>query len=94
MCAILVGATTESTKKNQIEDIFIWKISDELQLSAKQEKQFDDIHRSLNKKKSELSEQIKNTQIDIKKSNPRLTTPAQIKLIKKNRLILPQLNQL
>ena len=92
--ACFAFANTEVTKKNQIEDIFIWKISDELQLSAKQEKEFGDIHRSLNKKKSELSEQIKNTQIDTKKIEPKLTTTAQIKLIKKNRTLLTQLNQL
>lgn len=89
-----ISAPTEPIKKNQVEDIFIWKISDELQLSAKQEKEFGDIQRSLNKRKSELSEQIKSSQIDIKKSDPKLTIAQQNKLIKKNRALLLQLNQL
>jgi hypothetical protein len=94
LCTISIGANTETAKKNQIEDIFIWKISDELQLSAKHEKEFGDIHRSLNKKKSELSEQIKNAQIDPKKADIKMSSAEQNKLIKKNRMLLMQLNQL
>ncbi len=94
LCAISIHANTEIAKKNQIEDIFIWKISDELQLSAKQEKEFGDIHRSLNKKKSELSEQIKNAQTDPKKADIKMSAADQNKLIKKNRMLLTQLNQL
>lgn len=46
------------TKKTHLEDIFIWKISDELKLSVEQEKKFTEINRSLNKKKSELNKKI------------------------------------
>jgi hypothetical protein len=94
LCALFLNANTEIVKKNQIEDIFIWKLSDELQLSAKQEKEFGDIHRSLNKKKSELSEQIKNAQTDLKKTDIKMSVFDQNKLIKKNRILLMQLNQL
>jgi hypothetical protein len=45
-------------KKSHLEDIFIWKMSDELKLTAKQEKQFTEISKSLNKKKSELNKKI------------------------------------
>jgi hypothetical protein len=95
--SIVVCANTENTKKNpknQVEDIFIWKISDELQLSAKQEKEFGDIHRSLNKKKSEITEEIKLTQSDIRKNEKPLSKAEQLKLIQKNRQLLQQLNQL
>ena len=91
---LLLSANTDTTKKNQIEDIFIWKISDELQLSAKQEKEFGDIHRTLNKKKAELSEQIKSMQTDPKKATIKMSVFYQNKLIKKNRTLLMQLNQL
>jgi hypothetical protein len=90
-------ANTESAKKNpknQVEDIFIWKISDELQLSAKQEKEFGDIHRTLNKKKSEISEEIKLNQTDIRKNEKPLSKIEQTKLIQKNRQLLQNLNQL
>ena len=90
---ISVNGHSEATKKNQVEDIFIWKISDELQLSAKEEKAFGDIHRSLNKKKSELNEQIKILQIDIKQKKTKLSALEQEKLIKKNKNLLLQLNQ-
>lgn len=85
---------TETPKKNQVEDIFIWKISDELQLTAKQEKEFGDIHRTLNKKKFELTEGLKKIQTDIRISQPPLTSSEQSKLIQKNRQLLLKLNQL
>ena len=45
-------------KKSHLEDIFIWKISDQLKLTANEEKQFTDINKALNKKKSELNKKI------------------------------------
>ena len=45
-------------KKTHLEDIFIWKISDELKLSVQQEKKFTEINRTLNKKKSEINKKI------------------------------------
>jgi hypothetical protein len=52
-------ASSESDiKKTQLEDIFIWKMSDELKLTAQQEKAFTELSKSLNKKKSELNKQI------------------------------------
>jgi len=46
------------TKKTHLEDIFIWKISDELKLTVLEEKKFTEINRALNKKKSELNKKI------------------------------------
>ena len=48
-------------KKSHLEDIFIWKMSDELKLTAKEEKQFTDINKALNKKKSELNKKIQDS---------------------------------
>lgn len=45
-------------KKTHLEDIFIWKMSDELKLTAQEEKQFTEINKSLNKKKSEINKKI------------------------------------
>lgn len=50
-----MGLKSLGTKKNSVEDLFIWKVSDELKLSAQEEKKFSEIHRNLNKRKSELS---------------------------------------
>ena len=61
---LLILANTEidsQIKKTHIEDIFIWKISDELRLSVQQEKQFSNIHKNLNKKKAELNRKIQDS---------------------------------
>ena len=42
-------------KKTYLEDIFIWKMSDELKLTAQEERQFTEINKMLNKKKSEIN---------------------------------------
>ncbi len=42
-------------KKNQFEELFIWKTSEELKLTTQEEKKFTDIIKNLNKKKSDLS---------------------------------------
>lgn len=52
------AADEASVKKSYLEDIFIWKMSDELKLTAKEEKQFTDISKSLNKRKADLNRQI------------------------------------
>jgi len=53
-------ANTENApiKKNQVEDIFIWKMSDELRLNAAEEKKFSEIHKSLNQKKVSLQSEL------------------------------------
>ena len=56
------GTTQAETKppekminnKNKIEELFIWKISDELRLSTKEEKSFTDLFRELSQKKMAL----------------------------------------
>ena len=50
--------STQASKKNYIEDIFIWKISDELKLSPKEEKLFSETTKKLNKKKFDLMREI------------------------------------
>lgn len=53
-----VSDSTITSKKNYLEDIFIWKISDELKLSPKEEKLFSETTKKLNKKKFELMKEI------------------------------------
>lgn len=50
--------TKKNPERSYIEDIFIWKISDELKLTAQEEKKFTEINRSLNRKKSDLNKKI------------------------------------
>ncbi len=60
------AASDNDTKKTHLEDIFIWKISDELRLSVQEEKQFTEISKSLNRRKSEINKKIQDC---IKKLN-------------------------
>lgn len=53
-----LAANETELRKTHLEDIFIWKMSDELKLSAKEEKEFTEVSKNLNHKKSELNRQI------------------------------------
>lgn len=44
--------------RNRVEELFIWKISDEMKLSVSEEKNFADLVRELNRKRSESNEKI------------------------------------
>lgn len=46
------------TKRNQLEELFIWKMSDELKLTSSEEKKFTDIVKTLNKKKADLNQTL------------------------------------
>ncbi|WP_413585213.1 hypothetical protein [Bdellovibrio sp. HCB274] len=48
-------------KRNQLEELMIWKMSDELKLTATEEKKFSDIIKNLNLKKSELNRSLQNS---------------------------------
>ena len=61
MSIVSLAVSESEIKKSQLEDIFIWKMSDELKLTAQQEKSFTEISKSLNKQKSELNRQIQET---------------------------------
>jgi hypothetical protein len=57
------SANDVEIKKTQLEDIFIWKMSDELKLSAKEEKNFTEVSKALNKQKAELNKKIQDAVI-------------------------------
>lgn len=54
----LPTAATAAEKRNQLEELLIWKMSDELKLTPVEEKKFTDIVQGLNKKKSELNQSL------------------------------------
>lgn len=68
-------------KKTHLEDIFIWKMSDELKLTAQEEKQFTEINKSLNKKKSEINKKIQDYVQNLKETDSELTLKNYKKLI-------------
>lgn len=89
---ILVFFLQAHAQKNSIEDIFIWKVSDELQFTAKQEKQFSDIHKSLNAKKLKLNDA--QTQL-VKQLNQKSLSETELKKHLQNfRQNLLQLNEI
>lgn len=45
-------------KRNKVEEFFIWKMSDELKLSAAEEQQFTALLKDLNKKKQKLNQEL------------------------------------
>ena len=53
-------AQTDS-RKSYLEDIFIWKMTDELKLSIPEEKKFGEIQKNLNKRKLDLNKSIQNS---------------------------------
>lgn len=84
---IVSFATSElETKKTYIEDIFIWRMSDELKLTASEEKKFTEIHKELNRKKSELNKEIQDV-------TQRLAGPDETQ-VKKLRKLIQNYNQI
>jgi hypothetical protein len=84
------AATNESEiRRNHIEDIFIWKISDELKMSVKEEKAFTEINKSLNKKKYDLNRQIQELARQLNAKSPQLESK-----LKDYRKLLAEYNQL
>lgn len=45
-------------KRNQLEELMIWKFSDELKLTSLEEKKFSEILRSLNEEKAALNQSL------------------------------------
>ena len=48
----------KDSRKSYLEDIFIWKMSDELKLSIAEERKFSEIQKDLNKRKMDLNKSI------------------------------------
>lgn len=51
-----VEKTTE--KRNRVEELFIWKLSEDLKLSVSEEKSFSDLVRELNKKRQQVNSDL------------------------------------
>lgn len=91
ICLVSINAFSVSeteTKKTYLEDIFIWKISDELKLSAKEEKNFTEINKNLNKKKAELNKKIQDLSQELYQVVDPTKSSAQLKLGELRKLVL------
>lgn len=77
--------------KNRVEELFIWKISDEMKLSVPEEKAFSDLIRALNQKRHAANESL---QISIKKMNDAKTLKEKEKLLSEHRRYLKSYNDI
>ncbi|KHD89844.1 MAG: hypothetical protein OM95_01940 [Bdellovibrio sp. ArHS] len=64
-------AVQAAEKRNQLEELLIWKMSDELKLTPVEEKKFTDLVKELNRKKSDLNHEM---QLSIEKMQKATTT--------------------
>lgn len=54
-------ASVAAEKKNQLEELLIWKMSEELKLTPVEEKKFSDIVKKLNEKKGTLNRDLQHS---------------------------------
>lgn len=82
-------------KRGYLEDIFIWKMSDELKLTAKEEKDFTEINKSLNKRKSEINKKIQNSVQSLKENASEAELRTHLKLIESyNQIAVDEFNSI
>lgn len=56
--AVISAPAVAAEKRNQLEELMIWKLSDELKLSSVEEKKFTEILKSLNEEKANLNSSL------------------------------------
>lgn len=61
----MAAADVSEPKRNQLEELFIWKLSDELKLGPAEEKKFSDLVRHLNQKKLKDTQKIEQVTKDL-----------------------------
>lgn len=71
--------------RNKIEELFIWKISDELKLSVPEEKGLSDLLRGLNQRRTKLNEELQTT---IQKMSDGATIKDREKILGEHRKLL------
>ena len=54
---------------NRVEDIFIWKISEELKLNIKEEKKLADIIKTISSEKNKVASEMEQQILDLSKAN-------------------------
>lgn len=55
VCTAQPGLAQTTEKRNRVEELFIWKLSEDLKLSVSEEKAFSDLVRELNKKRQQVN---------------------------------------
>ncbi|MEN0057522.1 MAG: hypothetical protein AAGB31_01705, partial [Bdellovibrio sp.] len=90
---ILIGSSSikAAEKRNQLEELLIWKMSDELKLGSSEEKKFTDIVKSLNEKKAELNQAL---QASVEKMGSLTTTKSKEEELTRYRKVLQNYSRL
>jgi len=78
-------------KRNKVEEFFIWKMSDELKLTASEEQQFTALLKDLNKKKQTLNQDL---QAAVEQMSAELPDKKKEQHLKKYRDLLKSYNHL
>lgn len=102
MACVVFGTNlsqAQSNKKNQLEDLFLWKVSDELKLTNNEEKAFEVLLKNLSNEKQKLNEELE--AIIIQLANPKneverkqLLTNYRKKLINYGQISVTEFDQL
>lgn len=71
---VLPAGAAPSEKRNRIEELYIWKMSEDLKLSIQEEKSFSDLVRSLNQRRITANQKIS----DITRSLQSEKSPAKV----------------
>ncbi len=58
---MVAGAALAIDSRNKVEELFIWKISDELKLTVPEEKNLSDLLRGLNQRRVKINEDLQAT---------------------------------
>ncbi|WP_413558519.1 hypothetical protein [Bdellovibrio sp. HCB209] len=82
--AVFAESAPSVAKRNQLEELMIWKMSDELKLTAKEEKSFSEIIKDLNKKKSDLNKTLQTSLESLVKIQDKKKLELEFSLYKKN----------
>ncbi|PIS10277.1 MAG: hypothetical protein COT73_10400 [Bdellovibrio sp. CG10_big_fil_rev_8_21_14_0_10_47_8] len=80
-----------SDSKNRVEELFIWKISDELKLSVPEEKSFSQLVRSLGQKRARVNEELKDV---VRKLSQSQSTADREKLLVEQKKLFKKYNDL
>ncbi len=85
-------ATAEAAdSRNRVEELYIWKISDELKLSVPEEKSFSNLIRDLNARRTDINDQIQSL---IKKLALPTSAKEKEKKLSEHRKLLKRYNEL
>lgn len=86
-----IGTPVPVQAANRLEELILWKVSDELRLSPAEEKSFNQIWHDLNEKKATLSKELEFASQDLGKAADEKSRAAAFRRLQKTQAALGQL---